>query len=339
MQRHSGLKYKSKELLSGLKSSSKLKGWKEAVEIKPKKNIALTMGIGQIEKNPILAMSIGKKEVEKYERVTNAYGNVTPAIVGQNGNAYRMLAGQSSFEACVRTGIKDIPVIIAKMDSEADEMKLALLLSTVRKDGSPLSEGAFIDALVTRHGVTRNELLVLLKKSKSWLSKRQSLVLNLTDEVKEMVKTGVICARTAEEVAKLPRNVQASFASRVAMDGLSKTDAGRLVGLYIQKESSPALQDAIINSPFAVLDACPVAAVSRRKEKRGLPERIAGCAGFIIRLAYELKGLLASADTESIKACTRHLEELCTAIADIRTVLHRINGAVSPGKSEGGSNS
>ena len=304
----------------------------------PKKNTALTMRVGQIEKNPILALSTGEKNVERFARVAKTYGNVTPAIVGRNEKTYRVLAGQAGLEACALTGIKEMPVIVAEMDGEAEEMKLALLLSTVHEDGNPLSEGAFIEALVTRHGLTPTELARLLKKSKSWISKRQSLASRLSGDVKEMVKDGIICARTAEEVAKLPENTQVAFAGRIVMDGLSKTDAGRLASLYTQEDAGPMLRDAIINSPLAVLDACPAAATARRKEKRGLAERIAGCAGFMIRLAAELKGLLAQFDPRSVDGCESHLNELRAAVTDIKTVLDGITGAVSPGKLQGGGN-
>ncbi len=185
-----------------------------------KKNKACTLKVREIEKNPILALSTGEKEVKKYEMVTKNYGNVVPAIVGQRGNAYRILAGQARLEACAHNGIQEIPVSVTEISDEAEQMKLALLLSTVGEDSSPLSEGAFIDALVTRHGVTRRELMSLLRKSKSWISKRQSLALKLTEDVKDMVKDGLICARTAEEVAKLPEDIQFSFAGKIVRDGL-----------------------------------------------------------------------------------------------------------------------
>lgn len=298
-----------------------------------KKNKACTLKVGQIKKNPILALSTSKKEVEKYARVTKTYGNVTPAIVGQSGDAYHILAGQAGLEACAHNGIQEMPVIVTEINDEAEQMKLALLLSTVQEEGGPLSEGAFIDALITRHGVTRRELMVLLKKSKSWISKRQSLALKLTGNVKEMVKDGVICARTAEEIAKLPADIQVSFACKVARDGLSKTNAQQLVSLYTREETDSALREAILTSPLAVLDTCPTGAVSRRKEKRGMAERIAGCAGFCIRLAHELKGLLTTADSQSLSVVISDLYTLRAVLMDLKTVL---DGIVAPGKPQGG---
>jgi ParB/RepB/Spo0J family partition protein len=304
-----------------------------------KKNKACTLKVGQIEKNPILALSTGEEDVKRYERVTKTYGNVVPAIVGQSGSTYRILSGQARLEACTHNGIQEIPVTIAEISDEAEQMKLALLLSTMREDGGPLSEGAFIEALITKHGVTRRELMSLLKKSKSWISKRQSLVQKLTEDVKDMVKDGLICSRTAEEIAKLPEDKQLPFAGKTIQDGLSKTSVGQLVSLYTREEADSALREAIMDSPLAVLDACPISSVSRHKEKRGMPERITGNAGFLIRLIYELKGLLSIADPQSLSMVNSRLNELQAAVMDLKTVLNGITFGVFPGKLQGGGES
>lgn len=302
-----------------------------------KKNKACTLKVGQIEKNPILALGTNGKDIEKYERVIKVYGNVAPAIVGQSGNAYRILAGQARLEACAHNGIQEMPVIVAEINSEDEQMKLALLLSTVREEGGPLSEGAFIDALITQYGVTRRELMVLLKKSKSWISKRQSLALKLSEEVKGMVKDGVICARTAEEIARLPREVQVPFACKAVRDSLNKTNVGQLVSLYMREDSGDALRKAILHTPLSVLDAgVATTHIFRRKEKRGLAERIAGDAGFMIRIACQLKGLLATADAQSLSMVREELKSLCAVITDLRTVLVGLDASVSPGKQTGG---
>jgi len=301
-----------------------------------KTNTACTLKVGQIEKNPILALGISEKDIEKYARVTNAYGNVSPVIVGQSSNAYRILGGQAKLEACARHGIREIPVSIAEISDEAEQMKLALLLSTVREDGCPLSEGAFIDALVTHHGVTRRELMKLLKKSKSWMSKRQSLTSRLSESVKAMVRDGLVCARTAEEIARMPGDSQAAFADAIVRDGLNKTNVGQLVGLYMREDTDSALREMILNTPLAALDACPAGTAGRRREKRGMAERIADSARFLIRMTGEIKGLLARADAESITMASDHLCELHLAVADLDAALYTVAARVSPGKHQGG---
>jgi len=301
-----------------------------------KSNKICTLKVGQIEKNPILALSTSEKDVEKYGRVTKAYGNVVSAIVGQSGKTYRILAGQAGFQACAHNGIQEIPAIVTEISNEAEQMKLALLLSTIREEGNSLSEGAFIDTLISNHGVTRRELMGLLKKSKSWISKRQSLVLKLSVDVKRMVKDGTICARTAEEIAKMPEGKQVAFASTVLRDGLNKTDVGQLVNLYTREDSSVALREAILDSPLAILDACPVGSIGRRKEKRGMTERITSNAGFLIRLLHELKGLLAKANADSIAMASSYLSELHIALEDLVCIIAATISSVSPGKRQGG---
>ena len=292
--------------------------------------------IGQIEKNPILALGTSAKDIEKRARVAKAYGNVAPAVVGHSEGSYRILAGQAGLEACARNGAKEMPAVVAEISGEAEQMKLALLLSTVREEGCPLSEGAFIDELVSRHGVTRRELMGLLRKSKSWVSKRQSLASRLSFDVRGMVRDGTVCARTAEEIAKLPQDRQAAFAGEVVRDGLSKADAGRLVGLFLREEPGSAMRQAIMDTPLAVLDACAGERVARRKEKRGMAERIAGSAALLARIAYELKGLLAVADREAMRMAAADLARLQEAVADLRASMDLALRRVSPGEQEGG---
>ena len=286
-----------------------------------KANKTHTIKVCQIEKNPILALGMTDKDVERYGRVAKAYGNVAPAIVGQGLNGYRILAGQAVLTACVQNGIKEIPAIVAETAGDTEQMKLSLLLSTVREEGGALAEGTLIETLTTQHGVTRRELMSLLGKSKSWISKRQSLAMKLTDDVKDMVRGGSISARTAEEIAKLPQGAQVPFACKAVTDGLSKTHAERLVSLYMAEDAGEALREAILTTPLTVLDAAADSRVSRHKEKRGPAERIAGTAGFIIRMACELKGLIATADNEIIIALTQDLGALRSALVDLHTTL------------------
>ena len=300
-----------------------------------KVNRACTLKVGQIEKDPILALGVSERDVEKYGRVAKAYGNIAPAIVGERGGGYRILAGQAKLEACAKNGIREIPAIVAGDGGEAEQMKLALLLSTVREEGGPLSEGALIEALTAQHGVTRSELMALLKKSKSWISKRQSLATRLREEIKGMVRRGTVSARTAEEIAKLPVDAQIPFASRVVTDGINKTDAGRLVSLYTAEDAGERLREAILAAPLSVLDAAAGTRTQRRREKRGMAERIAAAAGFITRMAGELKGLLATADETTVGAVAADLGALRGTLADLLTTIGTRVG-VSPGKPQGG---
>jgi hypothetical protein len=162
-------------------------------------------------------------------------------------------------------------------------------------------------------------------------------------KVGQIEKNPILALGTSEKtvekygrIAKMPRDVQVPFASRVIRDGLNKTHVGQLVGLYLRADIDSALRASILNAPLTVLDACPSGSVARRKEKRGLAERIAGNAGMLIRLAEEIQELLTQADTHSLTATTVHLSEMRIALANLCIVLDGLADQVSPGKPQAG---
>jgi ParB-like chromosome segregation protein Spo0J len=301
-----------------------------------KKNAACTLSVRQIEKSPILALGMSQKDVRKYEKVASVYGNITPAIVGMSGNTYHLLDGQARLEACAHSGFDEMPVIVAQASGDAEQMKLALLLSTIREEGGAISEGVFIDRLITCHGVSRRELTKLLGKSKAWLSKRQSLANNLSDVVQGMVTDGTLYTRTAEEIAKIPKESQAKFAGNVVKDQLSKTEVERLVSLYRDENTSQSCRETILEDPVAVLPETVLRRPAKRKDSRSEGEKIAATARYAIRLIGEMGRLIAVADSAVLLLVTPHLSALREAMADLALLLSAGIASVSPGEPQRG---
>jgi len=185
-------------------------------------NEACTLKTRQIVKNPALTLGMSQKDVGKYKKVAAVYGNVAPVIVcAPTNNGYLILAGSARLEACAQTGINQIPAVMAKAADEAEQLKLALMLSSIHDEAGALSEGALISRLINEHGVAPRELVNLLGKSKAWVSKRMALDQNLEAAVKGMVTDGTLCPRAAEEVAKLPGAFQCEFATNAVNCGLN----------------------------------------------------------------------------------------------------------------------
>jgi ParB-like chromosome segregation protein Spo0J len=306
---------------------------KGGLKMAPKKNSVRTLSIREIEKSPVLALGISQNDIRKYEKVASLYGNVSPVVVGVSEKGYRVLSGQVLLEACAKAGVKETPVVVAGVEEEAEQMKLSLLLSVTREEGGALSEGEQIHRLLNKHGVKREELRKLLGKSQAWLSKRQAMVNNLTEPVKAMVRQGVLYTRTAEEIAKLPPEVQGEFATHVAGDGLSKSETEMLVRMYRGANVSQACQEAIIQSPSMAL---ATSAAGRRhpprKEKRSLTGQIAAAASFGLNLAGEIRYRVAEADAETLRAAADHLSSLSAAMAELSRFLYAVLESVSPGK-------
>jgi len=277
------------------------------------------------------------KDVSKYERIAEAYGNVAPAIVAAEGGMYRLIDGYARVEAYARAGVNEIPVVVARAGSSLEQIRLSLLLSASREQGSPISEGAMIEKLIREHGQTLAGLSNFVGKSKSWLSKRQTMARDMSAALCEMVLSGAVCARSAEEIAKLPRGEQAMFAANAARDGLSKDDVCELVRMYRSPDATPELCRAVIESPSDALPSSPRGRRGRRGRRKGTPEgRIGGAAFYAMNLLDEIAKMLIECDGAALAPVCAHLLNLRGKMRTlIKLIGSRVDESVSPGQQPG----
>jgi ParB family chromosome partitioning protein len=300
-----------------------------------KKNAVCTIGVRQIEKNPDLAMGAPQKDIAKYEKVVAVYGNVVPVTVAADGGMYRLIDGHARMEACVRAGINDIPVVVAQGGAGADNIKLSLMLSASREQGSPLSEGAMIEKLTKDHGYALRELSGLIGRSKSWLSKRQTMARNLSGPLKDMIISGVLCARTAEEIAKLPYDEQAVFAANVVNDGLTKDEVHTLVRQYRAPGVTPGLRRTIIESPATL-----ALTLQRGQTMRKMPgntsveAQICRAAHLVINVLGTIGNIIIEHEGAELESSQAHLLKLRREMHVINRII-TAHAGISPGKNGG----
>jgi len=288
-----------------------------------KKNAICTVGVRQIENNKDLALGTPQKDIAKFEKVISAYGNVAPAVVAEDGGMYRLIDGHARVAASMRVGVYDIPAVIAQADGDAERTKLSLLMSASRERGSPLSEGSMIERLVKEHGQTLQLLSAFVGRSKAWLSKRQTMARNLSPPVAGMVIKGALCARTAEEIAKLPQEEQAIFAANAVRDKLSKDDVYELVRMYRSPEATLELCRAIVESPQDALMSCHRNGKTRRiRNSRSAEGRIDGAVRFATELLEGIAKMLCELDGAELEASRGYLQKLRGKLLVLAELIH-----------------
>jgi len=292
-----------------------------------KMNEGCTLKTGQIKKNPELALGMSQKDVSKYKKVASAYGNVAPVIVAApEKGVHLILAGNARLEACVQAGMGEIPAVVARTSGAAEGMKLSLMLSSIHEEGGAISEGALISRLIEEHKVTPRELVNLLGKSKAWVSKRMSLAQNLTASVKGMVSDGTLCPRSAEEVAKLPEEEQAEFASNIVNSGLNKNEISQLVKWYKNASSDAARREAI-KYPLNALSKIGVRISRKPRASKGLnsPGRqLAGSANYAAQMLLKAVNMAENADEGMLRAAGGQLARLRDVAAETDMALNRL---------------
>ena len=115
----------------------------------------------------------------------------------------------------------------------------------MQKGLNALSEGLILRELMKTGGYTQRELAENLMKSKSWVSKRLSLAQQLNENVSEMVLAKQLCPASAQDISRIPKEVQHRFALEVYAKNIPKSTVERLVTAYNSKTTPEAVKQEI----------------------------------------------------------------------------------------------
>jgi len=217
---------------------------------------------------------------------------------------------------------------------EAEQLKLALMLSAPQDEGGALSEGELISRLINDYGTAPRELVNLLGKSKAWVSTRMALAKNLTAAVKGMVTDGTLCPRSAEDVARLPAEAQAEFAQNAVNCGLNKNEINQLVQRY-KNAFTDDVRREVIKSPLDALSKIGIRQRKRAETGTGLNgpgSKLQSAANYAAQMLLKAVNMAENADKEALCSSVRQLSLLSEVMAQATLTLNRLTADVHPGK-------
>jgi ParB family chromosome partitioning protein len=299
----------------------------------------------RIQSHGSLAISLVDRDVDRCVKVIRHYGVLKPLVLqaSRDGN-HRVLSGECELEALRELGATETSAVVVPVEDTLEADKISLLLLSLRQTTHALSEGLILKELLSSGEVNQRELASLLGKSVSWVSKRLSLVQRLSEGVVHLVSARQLCPQTAQEIARLPSEVQADFAHRVIRDHVPKSSVERLVSVFNAPHTPESLKQAILRDPKKARSLLPEELAVVRKKSQDPEEytrllRLQSGLMLLFKLIAEVEGLLVSLTAEQIKpraALIKHCQETIARFA--RLVTSVVNqGTVSPGKQpEGG---
>lgn len=228
-----------------------------------------------VKDNQVLSLSVNRQDVERCARVIREYGLLTPPVVGDFPDGTRMvLSGECEFLALREMGIRSVEAVAVPILEERDSSRLSLLLSSLRKSPNALSEGMLVVQLLKTGQYTQLQVGEMLGKSVSWVNKRISLITRLHPAVRELVTLKQLCPHSAQEIARLPEEIQHAFSTKVVQEGLPKSAVEVLVEAYNKKGCPDSFKKQMLDHPRHALEK--VADIStvktiRSREKDVLP--------------------------------------------------------------------
>jgi ParB family transcriptional regulator, chromosome partitioning protein len=98
-------------------------------------------------------------------------------------------------------------------------------------------EAMVLDDLSKKHDLTQQSLSRLTGYSRSWVSRRLSLVSKIDEQIVSEIKMGVISSSHARALIKLPRGNQVEVACAITSHGLTSRQSNALVEAFLAAEN------------------------------------------------------------------------------------------------------
>jgi ParB/RepB/Spo0J family partition protein len=160
-------------------------------------------------------------------------GLLEPIVVTPTEGAYRILSGHYRIRAVRRLKWKQVLCRVV----ECDDRLAAVIYCTsnlLTRGVSAMEEAYMISGLIAEENFTMAEIGNLWGRSKSWVSRRLSLLTHLDRNMKKELAQGFLQPRVAQELARLPQgNEQARVLKLIRREHLSKDSAAELISWWL----------------------------------------------------------------------------------------------------------
>ena len=172
--------------------------------------------------------SFQDEKIDELAKSIEAHGIIQPIMVRPAGTGYEIVAGERRWRAARRTSLKQVPCIVREL-SEEQNMLVAIIENMQREDLNPMEEADALNQMITRFGLTQEEVSKSVGKSRPYITNALRL-LKLPEQIQEMVVQGDLTnghARTLLGMKDERRQMQ--LANKVVNEGLSVRETESLV--------------------------------------------------------------------------------------------------------------
>ncbi len=170
-------------------------------------------------------LDFDQEALEALSQSISEKGILQPLLVRQkNDGKYEIIAGERRYRAALMAGLKEVPVIVKKMD-DREVLEVALVENLLRENLSAIEEAEGLQRLIDEFSHTQEALAQIVGKSRSHIANILRL-LSLPASVRQMVRDGIL---TAGQVRPLVGLSEAeNLAKKIAEKGLNARQAEAL---------------------------------------------------------------------------------------------------------------
>ena len=295
------------------------------------------MDVACVQANKILSVGLDTRDIERCKRAAKEYGALSPPVVGKIPDGGKVvLSGGVEFVALREMGAREMDAVAVDIKSEDDGAKISLLLSSLQRSPDALSEGMLIQKALKTGDMNQRQICGIVGKSAAWVSKRLALVTRLNPGVREYVSRQLLDPGSAQEIARLPAEIQYEFANSAVRDNLPKSTIEKLVSGFTSEGCPDAVRRQIVEDPQGA---------ALRFTRNGPSRYVPGCLNLQRLQAGGVSEHIATVDI-AMSVLGASLNKLWPETAmpfakalirisyDLRSMVTIIQQLVSPGKTE-----
>lgn len=188
----------------------------------------------------------------KTERSMAVFGQLQPVVARLNNGRYQLIDGFKRLYAAeillintLECQVLDISLVQAKI--------LLMSYNRSRRTMGFWEEALILQDLTKTHGMDQKQLARLIGRSRSWVSRRLSLIGKIDPEVAADFRMGEMTASHGRTLMKLPRGNQAAVAHAIMSRKLSTRQSDELVQAWLNTEDTDQ-RAYILKNPEVVLN-------------------------------------------------------------------------------------
>jgi len=146
-------------------------------------------------------------------------GVIEPLVVRQRGQRYQIVAGERRYQAAVRIGLRELPVVIRDVD-DTEIIEVALVENLQRKDLGPFEEAEAMVSLADRSGYTHEDLAKRLGKSRTSITESLALA-EMPADVRNLCRLADISSKSLllQVVRQQTPQKMIAFVERLTREG------------------------------------------------------------------------------------------------------------------------
>lgn len=173
--------------------------------------------------------------IEKVEKSMRLHGQLQPVVASVHEGKYLLIDGFKRLYVAEDLMMATLDCLVLEVDRAQAKV---LLLSYNRSNQSmdAWEEAMVLKDLCETHDLDQRRLAQLTGYSRTWVSRRLSLISKIDEEVCSEIMMGTLTSSHARALMRLPRGNQAEVARVIRSYGLSSRQSDRLVDAFLEAE-------------------------------------------------------------------------------------------------------